>query len=120
MGFPYLKIQKLPNCNFMFFDRYEIHIQDFEDFFTGIFIIFWCPSSHNLIKGGTQNFQQIWHTHFQANQILLFPDLQKYGFQGYPYICSCSLEAFWYSEMNKYRVPRVRNPEIMECGDSGL
>ena len=32
-GFPYLKIQKLANCHFIFFDRYEIHIQDFEDFY---------------------------------------------------------------------------------------
>ena len=31
--FPYLKIQKLPNFHFMFFDRYEIHIQDFEDIY---------------------------------------------------------------------------------------
>ena len=32
---PYLKIQKLPNFHFMFSDRYEIHIQGFEEFFTG-------------------------------------------------------------------------------------
>ena len=34
-GFPHLKIQKLPYCHFMFFDRYEIHIQDVEDFLRG-------------------------------------------------------------------------------------
>ena len=31
-GFPDSKIQKLPNFHFMLFDRYQIHIQDFEDF----------------------------------------------------------------------------------------
>ena len=31
-GFPYLKIQMLPSCHFMFFDRYEIQIHDFGDF----------------------------------------------------------------------------------------
>ena len=29
MGFPYLRIEKLANVHFMFFDRYEMHIQDF-------------------------------------------------------------------------------------------
>ena len=37
--FPHLKIEKLPFSHFMFFDRNEIHIQDFGDLFTGIFII---------------------------------------------------------------------------------
>ena len=32
VGFPYLKIEKLPNFLFMPFDRYEIHIQYFVDF----------------------------------------------------------------------------------------
>ncbi len=32
------------------FDRYEIHIQDFAEQITGIFIIFRCPSSQNLIN----------------------------------------------------------------------
>ena len=32
MGFPYLKIEKLPNFRFMFFERYEIHIQAFAIF----------------------------------------------------------------------------------------
>ena len=38
-GLPYLKIEKLANFHFMLCDRYEIHIQDVEDFFTEIFII---------------------------------------------------------------------------------
>ena len=33
-----------------FFDRYELHIQDVEEYFTGIFIISRSPSSQNLIK----------------------------------------------------------------------
>ena len=49
-GFPYLKIQKLSIVHFMFFDRYEIHIQDFEDVFRVIVIISRCPSSQHLIK----------------------------------------------------------------------
>ena len=32
------------------FDRYEIHAQDFETLFTGIFIICRCPSLQKLIK----------------------------------------------------------------------
>ena len=38
-GFPYLKIEKLPNIHFMIFDRYEIHIQAFADFISGKCII---------------------------------------------------------------------------------
>ena len=49
-GFLYLKIQKLPNVYFMLFDRCEIHIQDFKEFLTGIFISVRCPSSQNLIN----------------------------------------------------------------------
>ena len=35
-GFPHLKIEKLAISPFMFFDRYVIHIRDFEDFCTAI------------------------------------------------------------------------------------
>ena len=35
LGIPYLKIQKLQNVHFMCFDRYEIHIQYFEDVLRG-------------------------------------------------------------------------------------
>ena len=31
-GFPYLKTEKLASLHFMFFDRYEIHIQYLVDF----------------------------------------------------------------------------------------
>ena len=34
-GFPYFEIEKLANLHFMLFDRYEMHIQDFEDFVWG-------------------------------------------------------------------------------------
>ena len=65
----------------MFFDRYQIHIQDLE-LFTGIFIIFPCPSSQNLInmryskvskneietKNGTWTFNK---------SICSFPDFQN-------------------------------------------
>ena len=39
-GVPYLKIEKLSNVLFMFFDRYEIHIQVFVNFINGKLIIF--------------------------------------------------------------------------------
>ena len=52
-GFPFLKIENFVGfTKFLFhacFDRYEIHIQHFY-FCTGIFIIFRCPSSRQLIK----------------------------------------------------------------------
>ena len=40
----------------MVFDKYEMHIQDFEDCFKGIFIIFRCPSSQNMIQFETPDF----------------------------------------------------------------
>ena len=43
-GYSCLKINKLPNFHFIFFDRYRSQIHDFQDLFTGIFIIFQCPS----------------------------------------------------------------------------
>ena len=46
---PYLKIRNLPNFHFMFFDRYEIHIQAFVDFINGKLIIFRSSSSQNII-----------------------------------------------------------------------
>ena len=38
-GYPYLKIEKLSNALFMFFDRYEIHIQAFVHLINGKLII---------------------------------------------------------------------------------
>ena len=49
-GLSYLKIQKLQHFPFLFFDRYDIHIPDFEDFLYGDLHHFRSPSSHNLIK----------------------------------------------------------------------
>ena len=48
-GFPYLRIEKLPNCRFMLFDRYEIHNQASVDFISPIFIISG-PHLHMMIK----------------------------------------------------------------------
>ena len=36
-GFLYLKIEKLANAHFMFFDRYEMHIQYFVDLFNHVY-----------------------------------------------------------------------------------
>ena len=52
-GFMFFCSQKifwyiLPNFHFMVFDRYEIPIQDFEDLFARIFIIFRCPSFRKM------------------------------------------------------------------------
>ena len=47
-GFPYLKIDKLQEINFMLFDRYEIHIQASVHFINGKLIIF-NPHLHKII-----------------------------------------------------------------------
>ena len=49
-GFPYLKIEVLPNSHFKIFDRYEIHIQAFVHFVYGQFIIFRSSSSQNYFQ----------------------------------------------------------------------
>ena len=49
-GFPYLKIEKLPNFHFMFFARYEIHIQAFGDVVYGKFSIFRSSSPQIYFK----------------------------------------------------------------------
>ena len=77
-GFHYLKIQKLPNFCFMVFDRYEIPIQDFNEMFTGIFIISRCLSStfqllqmskhQNLKKTNSNSENPNFH-----NYLILFP-----------------------------------------------
>ena len=69
-GFPYLKIEKFVGFAknpFHVFDRYEILIQDFWDLFTGIVIIFQCPSSQKQIEPNisatcllTGSVKQIW------------------------------------------------------------
>ena len=48
--FPYLKVVKLPNLHFMFFDRYEIQIQAFLKFINGQFIIFRSSSPQTYFK----------------------------------------------------------------------
>ena len=39
------KYKSYQNVHFMLFDRYEIHVPALENVFTGMFILFWCPSS---------------------------------------------------------------------------
>ena len=46
---PFLKIENLPNFYFMFFDRYEIHIQAFLDCVKPIFMFFSDPHLHKII-----------------------------------------------------------------------
>ena len=57
-GFPYLKKEKLPKFNFIFFDRYGIHIQDFVDFIYAMFMIVRSSSSEHLIKGEVLNISK--------------------------------------------------------------
>ena len=66
----YLKIDKLLNFHFMTFDRYEIHIQDFEEFVTGFFIIRLCIQNYKfeMVK------MQMPHLNISKFQI---PKLQK-------------------------------------------
>ena len=49
-GFPHIKIKKLPHFHFMFFDRYDIHIQAFLCFVNGSFIIFQSAPPRNYFK----------------------------------------------------------------------
>ena len=45
LGIPFLGKSKVSEFPFHVFDRYDTHIQDFEDILTGIFAIVRCPSS---------------------------------------------------------------------------
>jgi len=49
-GFPYLKIEKLQEIHFMFFDRYEIHIQAFVHFINAKLIMFQSSSPQKYFK----------------------------------------------------------------------
>ena len=46
---PYQKIEKFENVQFMFFDRYENHIQAVVHFIDGKIIIFWSSPPHKII-----------------------------------------------------------------------
>ena len=81
-GFSYLKIEKLPNSHFMFFDRYEIHIEAFGNFIYAMRIIFRSSSSENLIwKWDNQIPPKRTKTvhgtfkHFKKKRIFEFPNM---------------------------------------------
>ena len=66
--FSYLKIQRLQNFHFMFIDRYEIHIQDFEVFYGNLhhfpvpafdFSTFRNPESRKFIFRFQVRFHQV-------------------------------------------------------------
>ena len=109
LGNPLLENTKVTKFRFHDFDRCEIHVHDFEEIITGIFIICRCPSSHNLIvsnflKSSFSKFpifnfsnsrfdifriitisQKVRYTDFQKKQMSRYPYLQNY------YVCKmCS------------------------------
>ena len=121
LGFPYLKIKKLSNSHFMFFDRYEIHIPAFLDFIKPIFIIFRSSASQNYFKNrysffvkneilivSKQKTWYPWHTFLQNISIFLSLIFTNIIFPGCSHILSNIFEVFWYNKMSKYGAPRVR------------
>ena len=71
MGFPYLKIEKLANYHFMFLDRYEIHIQDFEDLLRDLHH-FWVSVFTQFDKNEIPEIFKTWYIEFQEKTVLTF------------------------------------------------
>ena len=106
------------------FNRYEIHIQDFEEVFTGIFIILRSSSSQKLINKEIPESlkkREKRYIDFQECSKLLTPIFTKHNIgQGCSYIFLYCLKHFGILKWMTTGFYEFENLQIMEFGDFGL